>query len=83
MEEFDVLLTDISRVSIEITRTNAKNGQKNEISLNIDNQSGKKHWNNPWYVDKFWPITLEGNYVVYLIPYFKTDSPRFPWQIMR
>ena len=46
MEEFDALLTDISRVNIEITRTKAmkvpKMDKKNLLFLNIDNPSLKK-----------------------------------------
>ena len=47
MEEFDVLLTAISRVNLEIARTKTvkvryqKMDKKMKISLNIDNQSEK------------------------------------------
>ena len=54
MEEFDVLLTDISRVNTEITmiktmKVDAKNGQKTIFSLNIDNQSEKNPEMNTKY----------------------------------
>ena len=56
MEEFDVLLTDISRVNKEITRIKAtceglmpKVDKKLIFSLNIDNQSGKNPEITPEY----------------------------------
>ena len=53
MEEFDALLTDISRVNIEITRTKAmkvpKMDKKNIFFLNLDNPSLKKTEITPEY----------------------------------